>query len=419
MFKRLPIDLKPNNRRVICFPYYSQDEKEKRQTIERIYNNIIALDKELVQETYDAVIDEFSGRHKTFFKILNDTFIHIKKYLPENASDLPDIKKELLASFFLKEYSVEAAALFNPSMVIHPIQDSEDKIKILISLRATGEQHISSIEFAEGYICKNNEIELMERSTQCRLPQINTIDIEKSVLDFNDDVTIAEQVIFPLTPDESNGIEDVRFVRFEEENGEITYYGTFTAFDGKNIKSKLICTPDFKKYIIRSLSGSAIKDKGMALFPKKISGQYAMISRQDGENIRIMFSDDLIHWDKSEVLQVPVYPWQFAKIGNCGSPIETDKGWLLLTHGVGAIRKYTMGALLLDKQNPRKVLAQTKVPILSAKDKEREGYVPNVVYSCGGIQIGKKLFIPFAVSDISSSVVSVEVEELISMMEKY
>ena len=231
------------------------------------------------------------------------------------------------------------------------------------------------------------------------------------------DIPLNEQVIFPLTADESNGIEDVRFVRFEEDGGNSEYYGTFTAYDGSNIKSKLICTSDFKKYTIHSMKGSAVNDKGMALFPKKINNKYVMISRQDNENIRIMYSDNLLCWENSTILQTPEFPWQFGKMGNCGSPIEVDEGWILLVHGVGPLRKYVMGAYLLDKANPEKIIARTKNYMLSARGKEREGYVPNVVYSCGGICNKGILYIPFALSDISSGVVTVKVKELIGSME--
>lgn len=226
-------------------------------------------------------------------------------------------------------------------------------------------------------------------------------------------------MIFPLTRDESNGIEDVRFVKFEDGNNENSYYGTFTAYDGKLIKSKLICTRDFKKYTIRSMKGSAISDKGMALFPRKINGKYAMISRQDGENIRIMFSKDILYWESSEIIQEPEFPWQFGKLGNCGSPIELDEGWLLLTHGVGSLRKYVIGACLLDLNDPSKVIAKLKEPLLSPNKDEREGYVPNVVYSCGGILHNRQIILPYAMSDSVSGFVTVDVAALVSRMKKY
>lgn len=400
-------------RRVVCLPFNTENE----QTVKKTYQNILAQDQDTLNKTYSEILAEFSHRHKYFLTMLKDSYLTIEKYLPEESKNMNNIQKNVLSSYFLKEYSIECAALFNPSMVIHPQQDSKDKLKILMSLRATGEGHISSIEFIEGYIDKTGNLILTERKPGCRLAKLTMVDIEKSIIQFDEDVLFNEQVIFPLTKDESNGIEDVRFVRFEGDNGEISFYGTFTAYDGKNIKSKLVCTTDFKKFTIRSMKGRAIKDKGMALFPRKINNKFAMISRQDGNNIRIMFSDDILTWEDSQIIQEPEFLWQFGKLGNCGSPIELNEGWLLLVHGVGPIRKYVMGAYLLDKENPSKILKRTKMPMLQAEGNEREGYVPNVVYSCGGIYHNDTIFIPFAISDFASGAVSVPVKDLLKMMD--
>jgi len=417
LLKRLSVELKPDNRRVICFPYYHTVEEEIQKSVVRIYNSTRSLGKVLIHDTHKEMMDEFSFRHKNYGRILENTFRHIEKYIPGQPTDLEKNYRELLASYFLKEYSVEAAALFNPSMVIHPRQDKSDKLKILMSLRAAGEQHISSIEFAEGYINKNNQMELLERGIGCIMPEAGSVNIEKSVLEFAEDIPLNQQVIFPLTPDESNGIEDVRFVRFKDDDETISYYGTFTAYNGREIKSKLISTTDFRNYTIRSMKGKAIRDKGMALFPRKIANKYVMISRQDGDNIRLMYSGDILTWESSKIIQTPEFAWQFAKIGNCGSPIELDEGWLLLVHGVGPVRKYVMGAYLLDKNDPAIILKRTKKPMLQATGGEREGYVPNVVYSCGGICHNSNLFLPFAISDFASGVVTVPVKDLLKMME--
>jgi predicted GH43/DUF377 family glycosyl hydrolase len=416
LLKRLPIELKPDNRRVVCIYFSCGKEEETKQCSGRIYRDVISLNSPTIENTYNDFVKEFSHRHKGFLNIVDECYAKIKKYLPKDAANLSGVQKRVVAAYFLKEYSIEAAALFNPSMVVHPFQDDPNRLKIIISLRATGEQHISSIEFAEGYISKTDEVELQERGLSCRLPNIHSMDIKESVIKFDDDVSINEQVILPITRDEYNGIEDVRFVLFEDDNGQKTYYGTFTAFDGQNIKSKIISTTDFKRYTIRSMTGAAVKDKGMALFPKKINDKYFMISRQDNVNIRIMQSDNLFHWDDSEIILKPEFPWQIGKLGNCGSPVEVDEGWLLLIHGVGPLRKYVIGACLLDKNNPAIVLKQTKEPILSAKGDDREGYVPNVVYSCGGLNYNDILYIPFAISDLSSGMASVKIDDLLSSM---
>jgi predicted GH43/DUF377 family glycosyl hydrolase len=224
-------------------------------------------------------------------------------------------------------------------------------------------------------------------------------------------------VIFPVSLNESRGIEDARFVRFVDDNGEVTYYATYTAYNGFNILPQLIETKDFITFNIVTLNGKAVQYKGMALFPRKINGKYAMLSRQDGENNRIMFSDHPHFWKESKILQEPAMPWEFVQIGNCGSPLETSGGWLVLTHGVGAMRRYSIGAMLLDKENPEKVIARLGEPLLAPQEEEREGYVPNVVYSCGSLIHNGKLVIPYAMSDTSSGIATVDVGELISCMQ--
>jgi predicted GH43/DUF377 family glycosyl hydrolase len=286
-------------------------------------------------------------------------------------------------------------------------------------LRATGEGHISSIEFMSGEVDSNGQLKLDEVSRFATNPVIVNADNERIgtiEIKFDKQTDISERVISPVSADESNGIEDVRFVRFEDtEQG--TYYGTFTAYDGRKIKSKLLETKDFINFKIHTMRGAAIIDKGMALFPKKINDQYAMISRQDGDNIRIMFSQDIFHWENSKILKEPQMSWEFVKIGNIGSPIETEYGWLLLTHGVGAMRKYVISACLLDKTDPTKIIGQLNEPLISPNENEREGYVPNVVYSCGGIINNDLLILPYAMSDSVSGFGTVKVDELIRKMQ--
>ena len=225
--------------------------------------------------------------------------------------------------------------------------------------------------------------------------------------------TIAETVIFPNSNAECMGMEDVRFVHFVDGDTEC-YYGTYTAYDGKQINTQLIETSNFVDFKIRTLYGAAIADKGMALFPEKINGQYVMISRQGGEKINIMYSDDLYDWPKFELLMEPLYEWEMVQLGNCGSPIKTDKGWLLLTHGVGAMRTYVISAILLDLADPSKIIGRLKTPLIQADEKEREGYVPNVVYTCGLLRHADQLLIPYAVSDSATGFVSVDLNELLN-----
>ena len=315
------------------------------------------------------------------------------------------------------EYSVESAALFNPSLVWHPDQNNlpEGARRFIMSLRATGEGHISSIVFRSGYIDKNLQIQI---DSPCRFVSrpvsLTFADESKYEIKFAKDSELAERIIFPASPAEQNGIEDARFVCFTNENGSTKYYATYTAYDGRSISPRLIETSDFCKFTVRRFAGKEVQNKGMALFPRMINGQYVMLSRQDNENNYIMLSNDLCNWDSKQLLQRPEYPWEFIQLGNCGSPIETDAGWLVITHGVGAMRKYSIGALLLDKDNPAKVIGTLKEPLISPNDKEREGYVPNVVYSCGGIVYNNHLILPYAKSDYASTLGLVNMDNLLN-----
>jgi predicted GH43/DUF377 family glycosyl hydrolase len=357
-------------------------------------------------------------------------------------------------------------------------------MRFVMSLRATGEGHISSIVFRSGVLDQNNKflfdpishfvetpvleldpvfklnpfqrklIEmganneistyvfsqlsedftytdlLQKMSALCReqrfdkTNQSRTFEIIRWLADsnyevtFHDDHRISERVIFPVSKNESRGIEDARFVQFYDDNGDVVYYATYTAYNGFSILPQLIETKDFIKFNVLTLNGNAAQNKGMALFPRKIGGFFAMLSRQDGENNHIMFSDNIHFWQKSQIIQEPELPWEFIQIGNCGSPLETDEGWIVLTHGVGPMRQYCIGAMLLDLENPTKVIARLDEPLLTPNEKEREGYVPNVVYSCGALIHNNVLIIPYAMSDINSGIATVIVKELLGAMRK-
>jgi len=235
-------------------------------------------------------------------------------------------------------------------------------------------------------------------------------------MNFRPDHRISERVIFPVSENESSGIEDARFVQFFDDNGEVTYYATYTAYNGFTILPQLIETKDFITFKVTTLNGNAVQNKGMALFPRRIDGSYVMLSRQDGENNHIMFSDNIHFWQESEIIQEPTWPWEFIQIGNCGSPLETDKGWIVLTHGVGPMRQYCIGAMLLDLENPANIIARLEEPLLAPHEEEREGYVPNVVYTCGAILHNSDLIVPYGMSDITCGIATVNVSELINCM---
>jgi predicted GH43/DUF377 family glycosyl hydrolase len=236
-------------------------------------------------------------------------------------------------------------------------------------------------------------------------------DVEEIV--FREQTKISERLLFPVSRSERNGMEDARFVRFTHDDGTIVYYATYTAYDGKHIHPKMIETTDFLRFRKQDLKGVMALNKGMALFPRKIDGRYAMISRVDGENLYLMFSEDLYTWNEAEKIAGPQFPWEFTQIGNCGSPLETDRGWLVLTHGVGSLRRYSIGALLLDKKNPARITGRLPEPLISPGERERTGYVPNVVYTCGSIINEGRLIIPYGSADRSIAFITVELEELL------
>jgi predicted GH43/DUF377 family glycosyl hydrolase len=426
-------------------------------------------------ESLADVIKNFSGRHRNIEKIFLENFGKVNMQLSNQLNSFSQERKLLTGSFFTKEYSIQAAALFNPSIVAHPNQHDlkPGELRFIMSLRATGEGHISSIVFKTGIIDdrsnifldetpqyftplkKNNEAVYNKDFIKKRLSffpdsvlkilgklpddftanealdyiknnfsdddVFSSVKILEEIFDTNYELKstsqscLDEKVIFPNSEAESMGMEDARFVKFDDENGSC-YYGTYTAYDGKQIKTQLIETKDFDIFKIRTLYGAAISDKGMALFPQKVNGKYVMIARQGGEKISIMFSEDLYFWNDYRLLMKPKYEWELVQLGNCGSPIKTDKGWLLLTHGVGAMRTYVISAILLSLDNPSKIIARLKTPLIKADEAEREGYVPNVVYTCGFLRHGNTLIIPYAVSDSATAFATIDLNELLDEM---
>jgi predicted GH43/DUF377 family glycosyl hydrolase len=283
-----------------------------------------------------------------------------------------------------------------------------------------GEGHISSIAFREGILRADGQMELMvEPPFAVAADGVTALpDSESGAVTAHrsDAVSLSGTVIFPFTRAQRNGIEDLRLVRFEDGGAAPRYYGTYTAYSGAGIGSELMTTDDFRSFTLAPMSGAASTNKGMALFPRKIGGAYAMIGREDAENIFYLESDDLMRWETGAKIMTPVQPWELVQIGNCGSPIEIDEGWLLLTHGVGAMRQYSIGAVLLDKKDPRKILGRLTKPLLSPSDENRAGYVPNVVYTCGALVNGRLLFLPYGVADSSVAFCNVEIDELLSEM---
>ena len=434
MIKSLYPKLFPDPKRVILQFFELNHARTK-----RVIQMVSTLDEKEVIKNLNGVFIEFSKRHKNFEEVIFSNFKKVEKFI-QSSKLMSRERKLLIGSYFSKEYSISAAALFNPSMVPHPDQTKleKDSLRFVMSLRATGEGHLSSIEFREGVINKNSDVHIQKNSRYLNHPKIinqhrddnlnkklkysskSTSEI-RDLLDsnygcnFSEEVPLSERVLFPHSKSESVGMEDARFVRFVEKN-DFTYFGTYTAYNGRICRTQIIETKDFQSFKIGTLHGNAISDKGMALFPRKIKNKYVITSRQDGENIFIMSSDDVYNWNDARVIKTSEQPWEYIQVGNCGSPIETDKGWILITHAVGPMRKYVISAILLDLENPSKVIGSLKQPLIEPNENEREGYVPNVVYSCGSIVHKKNIIIPYAFSDSACGFARVRIAELLKKL---
>ncbi len=392
----------------------------EKSRVEHIVDRVLQLDEEAADETLQEVLKDFAGRHRRLMNVFDDSTAKIQETLQLHGA-LTETQRCLIGAYFLHEYSFEASALFNPSIVPDPDQSHapEGGCRFILSLRAVGEGHISSITFRSGTVAADGSIDIDQHTGLASTPDIKSHlskdDGDEVEVIFNHGATLCERVIFPITSSQANGLEDARFVKFDDASSHV-YYATYTAYSGREIRSELLETEDFKTFRLVPLGGSAAKNKGMALFPRKINGQYAMIARHDNENLYLIYSDDLYHWDGGEPILQPEYPWEFVQIGNCGSPIELDDCWLLLTHGVGAVRKYSIGATLLDKDDPSKVLARSREPLIRPDPKEREGYVPNVVYTCGAMRHGNRIILPYGVSDTFTNFATIEISDLMQAL---
>ena len=481
--KRLPNKFYPDPARVIA-RFYIPGGIDRTKTIIR---RILDFSDNGVTLALNTVLADFSSRHRNITKIFEKNFNAVKDTLASDSGIFPKFlslkRKLLIGSYFTLEYAIEAAAFFNPSMIEDPNQGNleEGQKRVIVSFRAVGEGHISSIVFRSGTITRDNELIFKPAGKFVDLPEalklhvydkgqflekLNEMHVQKDIIGavmnrlgdtfiyrelqesiaeiskkiklsyskekvidsvlwlasshyeitFSLDTDISERVIFPVSAHESNGIEDARFVRFIDDDGSVTYFATYTAYDGYSILPKSIETKDFYHFNISPIHGEYTQNKGLALFPRKIRGRYAMVSRYDGVNNYLMFSDDIHVWHDARKIQEPLYPWEFIQLGNCGSPLETEKGWLLITHGVGPMRRYSLGAVLLDLEDPSRIIGQLKEPLLMANEEEREGYVPNVVYSCGSLIRNGDLIIPYGMSDYASGFATVRLDELLNRL---
>lgn len=481
---RLDSHFTPDPKRVIVRFFMPGGESRAKKIIDRV---LLMSDNDVAQ-VLNQTLRDFSNRHRSITKIFSNHFERVTFLFRELGLNITSVSEErrlLIGAYFTHEYSIESAAFFNPSIVEDPDQSHLEpgQKRVIVSFRATGEGHVSSICFRSAILNKDCNLEFNPIGKLVDVPEtvqlheykkedflfklkdmnliatealdkilgslndtflfrellynINefeknneiTVEVNKVLhaikfianaqyqIGFSLDTSINERVIFPVTDAESNGIEDARFVKFTDDDGKVTYYATYTAYNGFVIMPQLIETTDFYNFKVKPIYGRNAQNKGMALFPRKINGKYVMLSRHDGENNYIMFSDQINNWDNEAVLiQEPKFAWEFVQLGNSGSPIETNEGWLVITHGVGPVRKYVLGAILLDKNDPTKVIAQLENPLLSANEEEREGYVPNVVYSCGALLHNESIVIPYAMSDTSSGFAHVALKEIIQNM---
>ena len=472
--------LRPDNKRVVVRPFISIDPTR----VEHIIARALELTEQETEKQLSLLRADFCDRHIDLDKSWQRHFDKVQGHIRDSET-ISEGRRLFIGALFSGEYALESAALFNPSIVPHPDQTGlgQGDLRFILSLRSTGEGHISSIQFRTGVIHGDHSIEIDETTRFVTLPELNpnptyhkrtfldklsemglendwavsvmgrlgktflfdeldksieqaacddssahTRDVPRTLecmhwlaesnyeIHFAPSSEMSERIIFPVSPNESNGIEDARFVRFVEDDGSVIYYATYTAFNGRVILTQLIETEDFLNFHVLTLNGEAVQNKGMALFPRRIDGRYVMLTRQDDENLYLAFSDNPHFWNNSQLVQRPRQPWEFVKLGNCGSPIETEAGWLVLTHGVGPMRKYCIGATLLDLHDPTKVIGQLEEPLLRPEGNEREGYVPNVVYSCGSIIHNGKLILPYGISDTASSIVTIEVSELLASL---
>jgi predicted GH43/DUF377 family glycosyl hydrolase len=424
-FNRQALHLRPDPARVVVRPFKPATEPRDLNPTDKtranhIVDRVMALDAASVGDLLAEVLVNFIGRHRNLLETFESRADEMEDAFAGHPAFTQD-QRRLIGAYFLHEYSFEAAALFNPSIVSHPDQSgvAEGARRFILSLRAVGEGHVSSLTFRSGLVAADGSVSVDPPARLASIPRVRSLsaeDPDQVELNFNSVEDISERVIFPVLPSQSNGVEDARFVEFDDR-GTKTFYATYTAYTGRSIRSEMIETQDFARFRMTPLRGDAARNKGMALFPRKIAGKYAMIARQDNENLYLIYSDDLYCWNGGEAILKPRFPWEFVQIGNCGSPVELDEGWLLLTHGVGPVRRYSIGAVLLDKENPAKVLARSREPLVRPEPSNREGYVPNVVYTCGAMRHKERIILPYAVSDTYCTVATMKISALLESLQ--
>jgi len=411
--------------RVVLRPFHLgwQSTTAQGDRSRRLVEDIAALSERAASAEYRRVLADFNERHWQTEAMFDQRYREVEDVLRIDPARFSRSRKRLIGAYFCHEYTYAAAALMNPSIVPHPDQTGMQNgaCRFVMSLRAVGEGHISSIAFREGIAEANGSFTLWPQSSFATAVELDNADlacVDCAVgVHRHEDSSLSNTVIFPITEQQRGGLEDLRLVRFCHDDGTYEWIGTYTAYSGSSIRSELLRTFDFKRFELEPILGAAGRNKGMALFPQKIGGQYMMLGRQDGKNLYLLRSDRLERWEEEgSLLLEPKYPWEFIQIGNCGSPVLTEAGWLVITHGVGAMRKYALGAALLDRDDPSRVIGRTKEPILTAVDADRSGYVPNVVYTCGVMPVGERLLVPYGISDSAVGFAPCLISDLLALM---
>ena len=417
--RRSPLRLRPDPRRVITKMFVPGLEGFDHETCrtQAVLSRLIALDDAEVEEAFEDISLRFAGRHRDLLGTFRRHAAEIAHRLGPNHA-LSEARFLLLGAAFTSEYSIEGAALCNPSVVAHPDQTGvpAGALRLLLSVRAIGEGHRSSIEFRTGTVDGRGQVQIDAPPRFATTGTVTTIADRSYAVSFPEEIPIAERVLWPAFPFESNGMEDARFVRFTHHDGEVTYYASYTGYDGNSIKQQLLETTDFRTFRSSPVGGPAAANKGLALFPRRVGGRYVALSRFDRETNSVAFADDPLEWNVTVPCQVPARAWEVLQLGNCGSPIETEAGWLVLTHGVGPMRTYCIGALLLDLEDPTRILGELRHPLLSPTAEEQDGYVPNVVYSCGALVHGGTLVLPYGIADAAIGVATVPLDNLLAAL---
>ncbi len=420
VFKKLEVELKPDPSRTVIRPFsFSYPEAfaaDRPSRAQKVAQRVMALDPALRKRMIELLAKPMEDRHRNADDVFRRRFAEVQDEL-----DIGDIDADealLLGAYFSQEYAFESAALFNPS--IARIDDEPASatggVKFVLSLRGIGEGHISSVTFRTGEWGPDDRLVIDPASPHGVPPRIDRNQDGWVRLLCDDSQDASETVIFPVLPSQRQGVEDLRLVNFTDHDGVRSIIGTYTAFDGRKVQQEMLRGVDMRTFEMRPLAGAMTGYKGMALFPRRIDGQFVMLGRQDSETIWLLRSDDLYTWDRGTPIMAPKYPWEFVQLGNCGSPIEIDEGWLVFTHGVGMVRGYCIGACLLDKADPSRVLARTPSPLLFPSAEQRGGYVPNVTYSCGGLLQGRRILLPYAIGDEYTAFATAQVDDILSVM---